>query len=307
MNNYKVKIILCTFNGQEFLEEQLNSLLKQTYDNFSLDIYDDCSNDNTISIIKTFIKKYPKINARLFFRKKNIGYYKNFMNALLTKNLNSELILLCDQDDVWLPNKIQRVIDKYTNSALPFIYFSTRSIADKNLRIKKILPKKNYPTSFFHLFFQNIAGGNTIAINKILLKKLRMFRYLTSFTVHDWQIISIALTIKDCILYFDLTPTILYRQHSAAAIGVDYNFIRKIYLVFSLKYKKDITMRLNFFILNYENLSPDQLKFIKKIKYYRNKSFFQRLINIRDISFCKYRYDFSKRILWYFFILIGLF
>lgn len=166
MNNYKVKIILCTFNGQEFLEEQLYSLYKQTYDSFSLDIYDDLSNDNTISIIKSFLKKYPKFNARLFVNKENIGYYKNFMGSLFAQKLNYDLVLLCDQDDIWLPNKIQRVIDNYTNSALPFVYFSNRYSLDKNLRIKKIWSKKDYPISFFHLFFHNIAGGNTIAVNK---------------------------------------------------------------------------------------------------------------------------------------------
>lgn len=311
MNNYEVKIILCTFNGQKFIEEQLYSIFNQSYKNFSIDIYDDFSKDNTVPIIKTILKKHPKINARLLIRKKNIGYYKNFMKALIDTQLNNELVLLCDQDDIWLPNKIQKVIDKYQKSDLPFFYFSRRYIVDENLNFKKIIPSKiDYPITFFHLFFQNIAGGNTIAINHILLKKIKNFRYLLVHTIHDWEIFSIALTAKDCIIFFDETPAILYRQHSAAAIGLndDYkDFFKKIYSTLSLKYKKAINMRLNFFILNSEHLGPDQLKFIKHIKNYRNKSFFHRLINIRHISFCKYRYDFPKRMVWYIFILLGLF
>ena len=309
MNNYEVKIILCTFNGQKFIEEQLYSIFNQSYKNFSVDIYDDFSNDNTISIIKTTLKKHPKINARLLIRKKNIGYYKNFMKALINTQLNNELVLLCDQDDVWLPNKIQKVIDNYQKSDLPFFYFSRRYIVDENLKFKKIIPSKvDYPITFFHLFFQNLAGGNTIAINKILLKKIKNFRYLYIHTIHDWEIFSIALLAKNCILYFDDTPAILYRQHSGAAIGLKDGYryiIEKIFSTLSFKYKKEISKRLNFFILNSEHLSPDQLKFIKHIKNYRNMSFFYRLINIRQISFCKYRYNFPKRIVWYIFIFLG--
>jgi len=311
MNNNKVKIILCTFNGEEYIEEQLYSLSNQTYTNFSINIYDDHSNDKTLSIIEGFLRRHPKINASIVIREKNLGYYKNFMKALIDLKYKDDLIFLCDQDDVWLPTKIQQVIDKYKISKLPFFYCSTRFVVDKNLKFKKIIPgKTNYPITFFHLFIQNLAGGNTIAINKVLLSKIRSFHYLFSYTVHDWEIISIASTLKDCVLCFDKTPAILYRQHSKAAIGFndDFNdYYQKVISTISLKYKKEINMRLNFFLLNKENLRPEHNKFIKQIKSYRDMNFFHRLVNIRQISFCKYRYNFLKRLIWYGFILFGLF
>ena len=311
MNNKKVKIILCTFNGESYIKEQLNSLLNQTYSNFSINIYDDQSNDNTLTIIEDFSRRHPKINISIVIREKNLGYCKNFMQALLDLNLEDDLIFLCDQDDVWLPTKIEQVIDKYKKNNLPFLYFSTRYIVFKNLEIKKIAPKKtDYPITFFHLFFQNLAGGNTIAINKLLLSKIIKFNNLFTYTIHDWQIIAIASSIRNCIFYFDKTPSILYRQHSNAAIGSNDNlkdYYNKIYLTLSFQYKKEISKRLNFFLLNKENLLPEHHKFLKQIKKFREMHFFHRLINIRQISFCKYRYNIFKRSLWFIFILFGLF
>ena len=311
MHNTKVKIILCTFNGEAHIKEQLDSILNQTYSNFSINVYDDQSSDNTLTIIEDFSRRHPKINISIVLREKNLGYYKNFIRALLDLNSEDDLIFLCDQDDVWLPTKIEQVIDKYKKNNLPFFYFSCRYIVYKNLEIKKIAPKKtDYPITFFHLFFQNLAGGNTIAINKLLLTKIKKFNNLFSYTIHDWEIIAIASSIKNCVLYFDKTPTVFYRQHSNAAIGTNDSlkaYYNKIILTLSLQNKKEISKRLNFFLLNKKNLLPEHNKFIKQIKSYRDMNFFQRLINIRQISFCKYRYNFAKRGLWFIFIIIGLF
>ena len=100
----KVDVLLATYNGEKYLKEQIDSILNQTYQNINLIISDDNSNDSTRKIIE----EYKKIDNRIktYLQDKNLGYIKNF-EFLLTK-VESNYYMLSDQDDVWLPEKIEK-------------------------------------------------------------------------------------------------------------------------------------------------------------------------------------------------------
>ena len=106
--NIKVDILLSTYNGEKYLPELLHSLENQTHDNWHLYIRDDGSTDSTPILIENFIKRYPKKSN--FIDGKNIGAIKSFGELL--KKSNSDYVLLCDQDDVWLDNKISLLLKK---------------------------------------------------------------------------------------------------------------------------------------------------------------------------------------------------
>lgn len=109
---------MATFNGGMYLSEQIESILNQTYRNFELIISDDCSTDNTIDILK----KYSQIDSRIKFsvNPRPNGYKKNFERAI-TLSLG-EIVFLCDQDDVWYPEKIQEHMDCYKDKAIKWVY-----------------------------------------------------------------------------------------------------------------------------------------------------------------------------------------
>src|SRR6187431_132670 len=99
-----ISIVLCTFNGARFLEEQIESILNQTYPNIELLISDDASIDDSIMILKKY-EHHPLV--KLFYNKQNVGFSKNFeCAAMLT---NGDYIAFSDQDDIWLPNKIENL------------------------------------------------------------------------------------------------------------------------------------------------------------------------------------------------------
>ena len=114
----KTSVALCTYNGQSFLSEQLNSILNQTHPVDEIIICDDCSTDQTIEIIKYFKDKFPNL-IQLFENENSLGTIKNFEKAIsLTKG---DLIFLSDQDDIWFSSKVNEMVtffDKNTKCKL---------------------------------------------------------------------------------------------------------------------------------------------------------------------------------------------
>lgn len=311
MNKLSVKIIMCTFNGEKYISDQLNSIKNQTFTNWSLYIYDDLSNDDTVNIIKYFIKNNPGIKINLSINKSRLGFYNNFINSIKTKTKQFDIILLSDQDDYWLPNKIEQCLKYYDLPFKPFFYFSRRMVCDKNLSKLWISPRKsNYPFTSYHCFFQNLAGGNTIAFNKIFFDYFNNHKIIHNHYVHDWELFSFANSNKDCKIVFDKHVSILYRQHDSAAIGENFfykNLFSKFVKLITYGYKNENTKRINFYLSNSFFYEKHFITFIKKIKYYRELSLIKKIFKINLLVFCKYRYNFIKRLLWAFLLLVGYF
>src|SRR3989339_673267 len=98
-----ISIAMCTYNGEKYIEQQLNSFLTQTILPNELVICDDCSKDKTIEILQEFSKK-AKFPVRIYLNEKNLGSTKNFEKAIgLSKG---DIIFCSDQDDVWHNQKI---------------------------------------------------------------------------------------------------------------------------------------------------------------------------------------------------------
>ena len=104
----KIDILLATYNGEEYINEQIDSILNQTYSNFRLLISDDNSTDKTLEILRDYEKKDDRI--KVFENKENKGVVKNF--EFLLKKVESDLYMLSDQDDVWYENKIEETYRK---------------------------------------------------------------------------------------------------------------------------------------------------------------------------------------------------
>lgn len=109
-----VSIALCTYNGEKFLREQLDSLIAQDYENLELIIVDDASTDFTPSILQEYQSLHPFI--KLHLNSVNIGFNENFKKAV--NFCNGTYIAIADQDDIWLPQKIALLIGKIGNNLL---------------------------------------------------------------------------------------------------------------------------------------------------------------------------------------------
>ena len=128
-NQLKVSVAMCTYNGEAFLKEQLESILTQTIYPNELIVCDDCSKDSTLEILYAF-KNICNFPVTIIVNKKNIGINKNFENAIA--HCSGEVIALADQDDIWLPTKIEEIICVFQDNPNCGYVFSNADLIDAN-------------------------------------------------------------------------------------------------------------------------------------------------------------------------------
>ena len=216
----KIDILLATYNGQEFLREQIDSILNQSYQDFNFIISDDSSEDETYKILKEYEKKDSRI--RLFRQEKNLGLIQNF--EFLLKQVTSDYFMFSDQDDIWKENKIEKSINKLKQEKAALVY-TDLEIVDKNLEIiypsywkyKNIYKKIKKYNNFEALYLNNFVTGCTILAKSNYIKDIVPLPKTSKFMLHDyWTALVIAS--KDKIAYLD-EPTIKYRQHKNNRVG----------------------------------------------------------------------------------------
>lgn len=130
----KISVAIASYNGQKYIEKQIQSILNQSVLPNEIVVSDDNSNDNTIEILK-LIKEKSKININIIQNSLNKGYTKNFERAI--KRCSGDLILLSDQDDFWFPEKIKKITSEFKFSKL-FLYLNNTLITDEFLNSKEI-------------------------------------------------------------------------------------------------------------------------------------------------------------------------
>ena len=205
-----VSIAMCTYNGEQFLREQLDSLINQDYKNYELIIVDDCSTDTTYSLLKEYAEKYSYIELHL--NTTNLGFERNFEKALSL--VKGELIALCDQDDIWFPNKISTLAMEIGPNTL---IFSNSEMVDEDGKFlltdfySYLQIQPHSKTTWQSLIFNNYILGHNMLFRKELLRHaLPMPRV---FKEHDhWLAIYAAST--GSVAYL---PAILgrYRVHDS--------------------------------------------------------------------------------------------
>jgi glycosyltransferase involved in cell wall biosynthesis len=233
---------MCTLNGEKYIAEQLESIKSQTYKSWRIIVSDDGSTDSTVEIINTYIKKWGK--DRINYRegpKKN--FCINFLTLISDPFIEGEYFVLCDQDDYWLPKKLEVAISTYKaklqNPNIPYLYGARTTYTNETLRILRDSPLYIFPCSFRNALIQNILGGNTIFFNratKLLVEKIGVVNVPT----HDWWMYLIV-SGAGGVVFYDKTSNILYRQHSKAAVGGGDRIIDRInrlIMVINNKFKK---------------------------------------------------------------------
>jgi len=221
----EIDILLATYNGEKYLAEQLDSLFSQTNQNFNVLIRDDSSNDKTLDIIKEYQNKYQSRIKFIEDNSENLGSSKSFMKLL--EYSDSEYIMFCDQDDIWLPDKIETSFKKiknlennYTDNT-PLLVFTDLKVVDKNLQIlknsfwnyQKLIPELS--KDWKKLLAQNVVTGCTMIINKKAKDVCLPFEL--PMMIHDqWIAVNIAKYGK--VDYLN-EQTILYRQHDSNVAG----------------------------------------------------------------------------------------
>lgn len=280
----RVAILLCTYHGQRYLVEQLDSIVAQTYTNWEIWASDDGSSDDTCDILESY---RDKLGADRFSIHSGPceGFVANFLSLTCHANIQADYYAYSDQDDIWKADKLQRAVD-YLNSiptAVPSIYCSRTLLVDHKNQHIGYSPLFNKPTGFANALMQNVGGGNTIVLNDAARKLLREAGEDVDVVTHDWWAYLIVCGCGGKVFY-DPIPTVRYRQHDSNLVGMNSSWparfvrIRKLFQGY-------------FRILNDKHiqelhrlrsiLTPENRRILDQFVIARNGSLLPRLIGLK--------------------------
>lgn len=220
-----ISIALCTYNGAQYLQEQLESIVNQTRLPDELVICDDRSRDNTFEIISSFSSKAP-FPVHVILNEKNLGSTKNFEKAIGL--CSGDIIFLSDQDDVWESVKLEHIEKVFSASPDVGAVFTDAEVVDENLKPlgyglwesiefnkseqKKFIEGKSTEVLLKH----NVATGATMAFRS---EFRNLFFPVADVWVHDGWIALLITFASNLVMIPE--PLIKYRQHTMQQIGVD--------------------------------------------------------------------------------------
>lgn len=233
----EVAILMSTYNGEQYLADQIRSIIDQDYTNWHLYIRDDGSQDKTCNIIRSFSSNNSNITFINDDRIVNMGVAKSFMSLL--KNTDADFYMFSDQDDVWKKNKVSdtlRLMKQFDYQNKPVSVYTNLQVVDSKLQGDEALLDNNWQ-DFLHLLFTNNAYGCTMMINDCLKSKVK-FNMLdfSNIFMHDWWLMLIASAFGE-VGYMD-KKTIFYRQHGDNQVGASSKTISS-YLKRILNPKRD--------------------------------------------------------------------
>ncbi len=294
----KVAILLSTYNGEKYLREQIDSILAQTYDNFELIVRDDGSKDSTVEIVKEYMEKSDKEITLMVG--KNLGFIKSFFELL--KHSDADYFSFADQDDIWLPNKIELAVNSLNklDDTKPNMAFSNVDYYDTEMNFMGNGDSKNKKPSFLNSLYECINQGMTMVINKTardyIIKNIPEKCFF-----HDWWTYMIC-TAFGSVVQYDVV-TVKYRRAKTNAtvegqgkITLLVWRIKKLFLGDGMKdIRKQQTIFKNIF---YDNLSDENKKILdtfeeEKYNFFKalKKTFYPRKIRRKFVD------DLSLRIL----------
>lgn len=214
---------MSTYNGMEYVAEQIQSILVQMNPHDHIFVRDDGSSDQTVAAIENL--KDPRISIE---RGPNIGFAKSFFHLIYHVPADYAMYMLADQDDVWLPQKIERAYDFVAKNSLPFLYCSRLQLVDAGLRPIGLSPDMPKGPCFENAICENIATGCTTAFNAAGMALVREIDFQTLLRAgihyHDWWLyLNFSRFGK---VHWDAAPAILYRQHGANSVGMSQGWRR---------------------------------------------------------------------------------
>lgn len=298
-----ITILMAVYNGENYLSDQIESILSQTVREWKLVIQDDCSTDKTAEIAMSYVSKYP--DKILFLQRSTPSgsARSNFFSMM--KYADSEYVMTSDQDDVWLPQKIEVTLNKLTEiekkvgKDRPILVHTDLKVVDSDLNVLsdslfryQKLNKSN--GEFSRLLVQNIVTGCALMVNRALVNKVQVEPQ--NAIMHDWWFALIA-SAFGCIGFVD-EPTVLYRQHSGNEIGAkNINSLSFIIKKLASIIKKPESMKLaisatyaqacDFLDTYRDDLSEEMLDILSAYMSISNANIFKKISIINRYGFWK--------------------
>lgn len=274
---------MCTYNGESYLAEQLESFERQTHKDWVVWASDDGSKDNTLAVLNHYKERWGNQYMKVV-KGPELGFVANFLSLTCRADLESNFFAWSDQDDVWEDSKLESALEwlQGVPHDVPALYCGRTELIDEAGVSVGFSPKFNLPPCFSNSLVQNIGGGNTMVFNQAARALLQEAGPDVDVPSHDWwayQLVSGA----GGIVRYDPLPKVKYRQHSENLIGSNSSWrarLRRIGMVFQGRFCEWNTRNIHAL----ENISNKLLEehqiTLGKFKEARNKQLPSRALGV---------------------------
>jgi len=209
----RVIVLMSTYQGERFVGEQLRSILSQLPPHGKVMVRDDGSGDGTVD--QVIAVGDPRVTL---IRGSNLGFGRSFLTLLAQVPQDSDMVMFSDQDDVWLPDKIERAWRHLREfDGRPALYGSAQMLVDAALRPLHATPPWPRGPSLANALTENIITGCTAALNRPAIELLQRGGVPDGVRFHDWWLYLVVSAFGTVV--YDDQPALLYRQHGGNVIG----------------------------------------------------------------------------------------
>lgn len=284
----KIAIVLASYNGAANLRAQLDSYLLQTLAPALVIVSDDGSQDASRAVVADFAARHPAVPLQVLEGPRQ-GAAQNFLHLLRAVPDQMDMVAFSDQDDVWLPEKLARGAATLQAAQLdagstPGLVLGASLVCDGDLGNprRSALPKR--PAGFRHALVQNIAGGNTMLLNRTATRLLQacaadVQAAGAALVVHDWWAYQIITGCGGRVI-FDPEPSLLYRQHSGNLIGANTGVRAKVLrlkLMVLGRFQEWNSLNIRALSLSAQRLTPQNRQLLADFSALRQARFCRRL------------------------------
>lgn len=280
----KIAILLCTYHGQHYLAEQLDSFAAQSYQNWKVWASDDGSQDNTCTILEAYRDKWSEDRLSICSGPAE-GFVANFLSLTCRTDIQAGYYAYSDQDDIWEADKLQRAMDWLLTipEDVPALYCSRTKLIDAEDKDIGYSPLFTKPPGFANALMQNLGGGNAMAFNDAARKLLREAGGSVNVAAHDWWV---YLVVSGCggKVFYDPYPSVRYRQHNDNLVGMNSNwparFIR-IRMLWRGQFRKWNDLNIQALGQLHHKLTPENQEILDRFSAARNRWLLFRLIGLK--------------------------
>lgn len=267
-----------------FLAEQLASLAAQTVPSLDILVSDDGSTDGTLEMLEETARRWDKGRFTIMAGPGAGSAAENFRSLILSVEKPYESIAFCDQDDIWLPTKLECAVAEIgSEPAVPQVHCARTELIDPEGKSIGLSPYFRRPPNFSNALVQSLAGGNTMVMNRKAFELVRAAAAKARFVSHDWWTYQVVTGTGGRIVY-SAVPDTRYRQHANNDVGANVGLLARAHRVVALfggRFRRWNDVNLEALTLCEDLLTADARKVLRDFGRARTGSLWNRLAMLR--------------------------
>ena len=269
----KLAVLMSTYNGERFLQAQIESILNQHCDcQVDLWVRDDGSTDSTCSILQTYAER----GVLRWYKGENLKPAKSFLD-LIHHCPGYDYYAFADQDDVWYPDKLQNGINRICDLQIPAVSFANAHLVDGDLNSLGRNVHRNPPhVDFYSVTCSGGIMGCTMVFNNQLARLIQGAPMPRNLIMHDYYI-AIVCTLHDGVILYDYEPCLDYRQHGGNVEGSSskkWDALKKRRTLLLTKKEQTLDLMAASICECYSEVpSPEKLAWLQQVSVYRKSLF----------------------------------